>query len=134
MNCCLRFQCLYEWCCKEINTQLLGRGLSLLSEDGREWNMNQLLFANDKALMADSQERLRQLVKKFSRGYERKKKIEVNVSRSMVMKCTRMADKRIMNVALKRKLPEELQSFEYFASHIPISGEIHEIKLRMNEV
>ncbi len=43
---------------REVNARLLVRGLSLLSYNGKDWNMNQLLFADDTALMADSQEGL----------------------------------------------------------------------------
>ncbi len=81
----------------------------------------------DRYLMADSQERLRQLVKKCWRVCERRK-LRVNVSRSKVMKCTRMVDDRIMNITLNGKLPEEVQQFEYLASHVAIDGEINEQK------
>ncbi len=42
---------------RKVNARLLDRSQSLLSDDGREWNMNQLLFADDTALVAHSQER-----------------------------------------------------------------------------
>ncbi len=48
------------------------------------------------------------------------------------MKFTRMVDDRIMNLAVNRRLPEELQCFEYFTSHIAVGGEINEdVKLRI---
>ncbi len=62
--------------------------------------------------MADSQERLRQLTKKFWRVCERRK-FMVNVSRSKVMKCIRMVDDRVMNVDLNGKLLEEIELFKY---------------------
>ncbi len=40
---------------REVKSKLLGRGLSLLNEDGGAWNVNQLLFADDTTLMVDSQ-------------------------------------------------------------------------------
>ncbi len=46
---------------------MLGRGLRLVNADGREWNLSQLLFADDMALVADSKGRLRQLVTEFAR-------------------------------------------------------------------
>ncbi len=52
---------------REVNARVLRRGLSLISADGREWNLSQLLFANDTALVADSEGRLRQLVEAFRR-------------------------------------------------------------------
>ncbi len=76
---------------REANAGLQCRGLSLLSDDGSEWNMNQLLLADDTALVGESQERVRQPLMKFWRMCERRK-LRVNVSR--------MVDDRIMNVAL----------------------------------
>ena len=63
--------------------------------------------ADDTALMANSQERLRQLGKTFWRVWERRK-LRAKVSRSKVMKCIRMVDDRIMNVALNGKLIEKV--------------------------
>ncbi len=51
---------------REIIARVLERGLSLLS-DGIEWNMNRLLFADDTALVADSEERLKQLLEEVGR-------------------------------------------------------------------
>ncbi len=53
---------------KQVHVRMLGRGLSLVNADGREWSLSQLLFADDTALVADSQERLRQLVKGLWKG------------------------------------------------------------------
>ncbi len=33
---------------REVNARMLGRCLSLVNADGKEWNMNQLLFADDR--------------------------------------------------------------------------------------
>ncbi len=52
---------------REVNARMLGRGLSLVNSDGREWNLSQLLFADDMALVADSEGRCRQLVDKFGK-------------------------------------------------------------------
>ncbi len=64
-----------------------------------EWNLNQLLFEDDTALVADSEGRLRELVEEFGRACKRRK-LRVNESKSKVMKCMRMVDDRRMNVAL----------------------------------
>ncbi len=57
---------------REVYARMLGRGLNLVSADGREWNLSQLLFADDTphALVADSEGRLRQLVEEFGRVRE----------------------------------------------------------------
>ncbi len=52
---------------------MLDRGLSLVNADGREWNLSQLLFADDTALVADSEGRLRQLVEELVRMCKRRK-------------------------------------------------------------
>ncbi len=58
---------------QEVNAVFLGRGVSLLSDDGRECNVNQLVFVDDTALVSDSQQRLRQLVERFRRVCEGRK-------------------------------------------------------------
>ena len=42
---------------REVNVRVLGKGLELLSVNGGRLEINQLLFANDTALVADLQER-----------------------------------------------------------------------------
>ncbi len=65
-----------------------------------EWNLSQQLFADDTALVADSERRLRQLVEEFGTVCKRRK-LRVNESKCKVMKCARLVDGRGMNVALK---------------------------------
>ncbi len=52
---------------RELHARMLDRGLSLVNADGREWSPSQLLFADDTALVADSERRLRKLVEEFGR-------------------------------------------------------------------
>ena len=40
---------------RRVNTQVLGRGLNLVDGSGNEWEMNQLLFADDTVVVADSE-------------------------------------------------------------------------------
>ncbi len=67
----------------------------------------------DKVLVADSEE-LRQLVE-LGRVCKRRK-LRVNVSRSKVMKCMRMVGDMRLNVALKKKLLQEV------GSHVAVVG------------
>ena len=60
---------------------------SLLSENGGRLEVNQPLFADDTALVADSEEKLCRLVSKLGRVCERK--LRVNVGKSKVMRCSR---------------------------------------------
>ena len=47
---------------REANVRVLGKGLELLSANGGRFEINQLLFADDTALVADSEEKLGGLV------------------------------------------------------------------------
>ena len=50
---------------KKVNARILGRSLSLVNSDNGEWKINQLLFADDTAVVADSEEKFCQLVEEF---------------------------------------------------------------------
>ena len=50
---------------RDVNVRVLGKGLQLLSANGGRFEINQLLFADDTALVADSEEMLCRLVSKF---------------------------------------------------------------------
>ncbi len=52
-----------------------------MNADSRERNLNQLLFADNMALVADSEGRLRQLVEEFGKVCKRRK-LRVNESKS----------------------------------------------------
>ena len=41
----------------EVNVKVLGKGLELLSANDESFEINQLLFADDTALVADSEEK-----------------------------------------------------------------------------
>ena len=71
---------------REVNVRLLGKGLELLSANGGRFEINQLLFADDTALVADS-EKLWRLLSEFSRVCQIIK-LRVNVGKSKVMRCS----------------------------------------------
>ena len=52
---------------RKVNVRVLGKGLELLSANGGRVEINQLLFADDRALVADSEEKLCRLVSEFGR-------------------------------------------------------------------
>ena len=58
----------------------------MLSANGGRFEINQLLFAVDTALVADSEEKLFRLVSEFGRVCEIRK-LRVNVSKRNVMRC-----------------------------------------------
>ena len=43
---------------REVNARVLGKGLEQLHVNGGRFEINQLLFADDTALVADSEEKL----------------------------------------------------------------------------
>ena len=52
---------------REVNVRVLGKGLELLSANGGRFEVNKLLFADDTARVADSDEKLGRLVSGFGR-------------------------------------------------------------------
>jgi hypothetical protein len=64
------------------------RGAALMSDSGVEWQVNQILYADDAALIADKECKLQNLVSEFRRVCVRKK-LSVNVAKSKVMRLTR---------------------------------------------
>ena len=47
---------------REVNVRVLGKGLELLSANGSRFEINKLLFADDTALVADTEAKLCRLV------------------------------------------------------------------------
>ena len=63
---------------REVNVRDLVKGLELLSVKGGRFEINQLLFADNTALVADSEEKLHRLVSEFGRVCNRRK-LRVNL-------------------------------------------------------
>ena len=58
---------------REVNVLVLAKGLELLSANGGRFEINQLLFADDTALVADSEKKLCRLVSECGRVCDRRK-------------------------------------------------------------
>ena len=84
---------------REVNVRVLGKRCELLSANGGKFGINQLLFADDTARVADSEEKLCRLVSEFGIVCERRK-LRVNVGKSKVMRCSRYGDGDRMHVTL----------------------------------
>ena len=54
-----------------MNVRVLGKGLKQLMANGGRFEINQLLLADNTALVADSEEKLCRLVSEFGRVCER---------------------------------------------------------------
>ena len=80
-----------------------------------QFETNQLLFADDTALVADSEEKLCRLMSEFRRVCE-KRKLRVNVGKSKVMRCSRYFNGSRMHVILNGEPLEGVDCFKYLAS------------------
>ena len=119
---------------REVNIRVGERGLGLIEGDGgQNWVINQVLFADDTALVADSEEGLQQLVTEFGRVCDRRK-LKVNIGKSKVMRCTRHGNGGGLQVNLGGERLEEVESFRYLGSQVAGNGKIEEeVKLRVVE-
>ena len=77
----------------------LGKGWNCLVRSIR-FEINQLLFADDTALVADFEEKLCRPVSGFGRICKRRK-LRINVGKSKVMRCSRYGNGGPMPVILK---------------------------------
>ena len=101
---------------REGNVRMLRKGQALLRANGGRFEINQLLFPDDTAILADSEEMLCKLVSEFGRVCKRRK-FRVYVCKSKVMRCSRYGNGR-MNVILNSEPLEEVDCFEYLRSHV----------------
>ena len=117
---------------REVNVRALGKGLELLSANGGRFEINQLLFADDTALVADSEGKLCRLVNEFGRVCERRK-LRVNV-KSKVMRCSKYGYGDLIHVILNSELLEEVDCFKYLGSQVAADGECErDVVHRTNE-
>lgn len=117
---------------REVNARVLGTGCELV-KGNQKWHLNQILFADDTALVADSEERLRRLVTEFGRVCERRK-LSVNVGKSKVLRCARDGRMGGMNIVLNGKMLEEVSVFKYLGSNVTADGSCeNEVVHRVNE-
>ena len=84
--------------------------MELLSANGGRFDIHQPLFADNTALVADSEEKLCRSVSEFGRVCERRK-LRVNVGMSKVMRCSRYGNGDRMHVILNGKPLEEVDCF-----------------------
>ena len=116
----------------EVNVRVLGKGLELLSANGGRFEINQLLFADDTALVADSEEKCR-LVSEFSRVCKRRK-LRVNVGKRKVMRCSRYGDGNRMHAILNGEPSEEVDCFKSLGSQVAANGGCErDVVHKMNE-
>ena len=118
---------------REVKMRTLGRGLEMRTRNGQEWEVSQLLFADDTALVAATEEELQRLVEEFGVVCERRK-LKVNVGKSKVMRCSRGGQRLELSVRLNGEVLEEVESFRYLGSEICRSAKMSvEVEQRMKE-
>ena len=111
---------------REVNVRVLRKGLELLSANGGRFEINQLLFADDTALVADSEEKLCRLESEFGTICERKE-LRVNVAKSKVMRCylsfvQHFCNRDQMHVILNGEPLEVVDCFKYLRSQVAADG------------
>ena len=102
---------------REVNVRALGKGLGLLSANGGRFEINQLLFADDTSLVADSVEKLSRQVSEFSRVCERRKRRE-NAGKSKVMRYSRYLNGGRMHVIQNGEPLEKADCFKYLGPQV----------------
>ena len=118
---------------REVNVKVLGKGLELQSANGGRFEINQLLFADDTALVGDSEEQLCRLVSEFGRVCERRK-WRVTVGNRKVMRCSRYGNVGRMHVILNGEPLKEVDCFKNLGSQVAANGECkRNVVHRMNE-
>ena len=118
---------------RDVNVRVLWKGLDLVNTNGGRFDINQLLFADDTALVDDSEDKLCRLVSEFGRVCERRK-LRVNVGKSKVMRCSRYGNGDRMYVILNGEPLEEVNCFKYLGSQVAADGGCERDAVhRMNE-
>ena len=72
-NVTLVFNLYIDGVVRDAKSRVRNRGLKLLDGSRNNWEVNQLLYANDTVVVSDSEERLCQLVTEFGRVCDRSK-------------------------------------------------------------
>ena len=100
---------------------LLRKGLEQLRANGVRFEINQLLFAVDKTLLSDSEEKLCKLVSE-SGGVFKIRKLRVNVCKNKVMRCSRRVNVGRMHARLNGEPFEKVDCFQSLGSQMAADG------------
>ena len=116
-----------------VNVRVLGKWLELVSANRGRFEINQLLFSDDTALVADSEEKLCRLASEFGRVCERRK-LKANIGKSKIMRCSRYGNGDRMHVILNGALLEEVDCFNYLGLQVAVDvGCEGDVVHRMNQ-
>ena len=114
---------------QEVYVRAMGAGVDLAGG----LRVSQLLFADDTALVAESEKDLQVLVTEFGRVCYRRK-LKVNVGKSKVLRCSRDGTVGGVSVFLYNEMLEEVGSFKYLGSFVAANGGVEEdVRQRVGE-
>ena len=102
---------------------MLGKGMELLSVNGGRFEINQLLFADDTALVADSEQKLCRLLIEFERVCG-KTKLRGNVGKCKVMRSWRYGNGGPMYVILNGEPLGEVDCFKFLESQVQLMKDV----------
>ena len=113
---------------------MVGKGLEMLSANGGRFKINQLLFADDTALVAVSEEKLcRLLVSEFGIVCERRQ-LRVNARKSKGIRFSRCGNWGPMHAILNCEPLEGVDCIKYLGSQVAADdGCERDVVHRMNE-
>ena len=100
---------------REVNARVLGKVLKLLRVNDGRFEINQLLFADDTALVADSEVTLCRLV---SGTVCERRKLRVNEGKSKVLRCSVNGNVGRMQARLNGEPLEEVDCVKYLGSQV----------------
>ena len=111
---------------KEVRANVGDVGAVFLeTNEGREWIVEWLMFADDTVLVCDSREKLMRLVSEFE-SVCRRRKLKVNVDKSKVMKIGRNDGIGELNVRMNGSRMGEVQTYRYLGVDIARDGKVSE--------
>ena len=119
---------------REVKARIGDKGLGLAEGGNRQnWTINQILFADDTALVPDSEGMLQQLVTEFDRVCKRRK-LKVNVDKSKVLRCSKEDPVPRMQIQLEDEQLKQVASFKYLGSMVTEIGTVsREVQSRTTE-
>jgi hypothetical protein len=118
---------------REVNSRLMEIRVALVSDKDREWRLNQVLYLDDTAIVADKKSKLQSLVTEFGKLCERRK-LSVHVAKSKVMRVMRRENADNLNITVNRVRLEEVECFRYLGVDIDRDGGMKsEMKQRVSE-
>src|SRR5256885_6588068 len=118
---------------REMMRRVGGSGATVTNEKKEEWEVNVILFADNTALVADTEEGLQKMATEFGRACEQKS-LKVNVDKSKVMRCGGEDEEARLNVKLYGRKMEEVTDFRYLGIILSSNGSMrNEFEHRIGE-